>query len=609
MHKIFLWSSTLVFGIMSFVFFGCSKDNSQNRDSDRSGIVTFRMETPDLQVFTKTSGKVQENGTTTDKFAFYQFSGNGEFERCYTTDYSAMRPDGSSTLVYDLFTGKFTGVKKFVIVRSSTSESFPNLQLGETIDYMLDARTASSDGNKVFPCVMSSLSADGNPWIQIDAVESAVGETAVSMPRNVARIDIINNPEESGVEIEKVFVKNARSTGYIAQTMKPTEDFYSSVLEMPASSLSEGKSFYLYPTVLSGKSEQDTKTVIWATTKLAGSSEVGPEIKLAIDSDIEVKSNYIYEMRVNAGNPGNGFELTEQDWTDGSQSDWLPAGSGITLPNDKAEIIEGTVIKGTYVKVGPEASLPYKITKTVIDSDPQDIKMTSDNDFPYWLDVKSSTMAVGENIYRHDVVFTVSDPSPGDHTRFAITYPEGSEDDSEIMSFGFIDPYPGTPLPCLSWGSYFYSPVHAGQEGYLKRNLNEKAFYAGKTGYTIEHTANMINDVAVNPCPEGWRPVTDREAKEFLSWVGSNLKNKMGKGIYTYNLFGNPSEATNVRIFAGYARSAGPEYKDIACFGTWPNVAWLQIDEENLKVLSTTYDNEWVVDKDYGIPYRCIRSK
>lgn len=609
MHKFNLWSCASILGIATLALAGCSKDNSQNQNSERSGIVTFRMDTPDLQVFTKASDKVSENGTTSDKFAFYQFSSNGEFERCYTTDYSAMRPDGKAALVYDLVTGRFSGEKKFVILRSSNAENFPNLELGETMDDMTTAKTPSSDGSQVVPNLMSSASADGEPWILVNAKECAKGETVVSMPRNVARIDIINNPEESGVEINRVFVKNARSTGFVAQTSTPTDDLYTSVLEIPASSLSGGKSFYLYPTVLSGELDQDTKTAIWATTKIAGKNEVGPEIRLAIESDVEVKSNFIYEMKVNIYNPGNGFELTEQGWTDGTQSDWLLAGSGIMLPNDKATIFEGTDIKGTYIKVGPEASLPYKITKVVIDNNSKDFVMTSDNDFPYWLDVKSSTAAVGENIYRHDIVFTVSDPSPGDQTRFAITYPEGCDDDKEIMSFGFIDPYPGTPLPCLSWDSYFYSPIHAGQAGYLKRNLSEKAFFAGKTGYTLENTEGMINDVATNPCPEGWRTITDSEAKEFLSWVGDNLRNKMGQGIYTFNLFGNPSEATNLRIFGGYARNVGPEWKDIACFGTWPNVAWLQIDDVNLKVMSTTYGNQWSVTQDYGVPYRCIRRK
>lgn len=48
MHKIYLWSCASILGMADSALTGCRKDNSYN--SERSGIVTFQMETPDLQV-------------------------------------------------------------------------------------------------------------------------------------------------------------------------------------------------------------------------------------------------------------------------------------------------------------------------------------------------------------------------------------------------------------------------------------------------------------------------------------------------------------------------------------------------------------------------------
>ena len=48
MNKFNLWSCASILGIATLALAGCSKDNSQNQNSERSGIVTFRMDTPVL---------------------------------------------------------------------------------------------------------------------------------------------------------------------------------------------------------------------------------------------------------------------------------------------------------------------------------------------------------------------------------------------------------------------------------------------------------------------------------------------------------------------------------------------------------------------------------
>lgn len=608
MHKFCFKACTLLSGIGVFLLTGCSGKLENDSSADKIATVRFRIDVPSFQVYTKSLN--HENGTTADKFAFYQFGENDIYERTYVTDYSAMGLDGT-TLTYSLVTGKYSGHKKYVIVRATDGEILPKLNLGDTMKDILEAKTPDSNGGLASPGIMSSMSADGNAWIDIDNIAVAGCMAESLLPRRVARVDILNNPEETGLEIDDIFVRNAMSTVFIANTPGATGDVCADVQKISSRELVGGKSFYLYPTTLTADTEHASMTSIWATTRLVGKNEVGPEVRLSLAENMDIKANYIYELTVNkvSGGEGGGFELTERNWSDGSPSDWIPAGNCIVTQNDKAEIIEATQIKGTYVKV-PWNSFPYKITKTVIDNKAEDFIMTSDSDFPTWLKITSTTTNVGDNMYRHDVVYVVNSPKPGDNTRYAITYPEGCTDDKEILSIGFIDPYPGTPLPCLSWGSNFYSPVHVGQTGYLSVNRSDKAYYAGKTAYTIDDKdIPFKNDEKAEPCPEGWRTLTDSEAEDLLKWIGSNLRSKEAEGVYTYNLFGNPLESTNIRIQGGYARTVGPERKDIACYGTWPNVAWIHIDDVNLKYTGGTFGSEWSITEGYGIPYRCIRSK
>ena len=66
-----------------------------------------------------------------------------------------------------------------------------------------------------------------------------------------------------------------------------------------------------------------------------------------------------------------------------------------------------------------------------------------------------------------------------------------------------------------------------------------------------------------------------------------------------------------MRILAGYPYNNKniTNVKDLACFGTWPNVAWVNIKQPDLTIQDQTFNSEWKVTKDYGIPYRCIRDK
>ena len=51
----------------------------------------------------------------------------------------------------------------------------------------------------------------------------------------------------------------------------------------------------------------------------------------------------------------------------------------------------------------------------------------------------------------HEIVYTVT-AHPVKTSQFAITHLSGAVTDENLLAIGFVDPYPGTPLPCLSRG-------------------------------------------------------------------------------------------------------------------------------------------------------------
>ncbi len=89
---------------------------------------------------------------------------------------------------------------------------------------------------------------------------------------------MLNDPAESGLVIDKVYIKNRYTQGFIGDISGNAGNISSDVLEIPAADLANDgkKSFYLYPTQLTSTLEQNEKTVVWATTKLANTNTEGP---------------------------------------------------------------------------------------------------------------------------------------------------------------------------------------------------------------------------------------------------------------------------------------------------------------------------------------------
>lgn len=608
-----LWLSAVVFS-------ACSKDNEGVDDSgslnSKKGKITFNLQVPGAFT-TRTAGVGDENGGTNDKIAFYQFDREGKYEQKYVYDYAAAsvgNDNGVRTYSVELASPS-TGEKRFVVVESDNENNFPDLDESKGIDDLLNSRTMAASGKLAAPFVMSNAKADnGKGYVTVAHVQAADNQVNVKLKRRVARFDLVNDPIESGVVLDRVYIKNRRTQGFVGDVDGVTGTVSTDVLEIPAAELANGgKSFYLYPTRLTSVIDQEEKTVIWATTKLVDTDKEGPALYLNLTDELDVEANYLYQLNTKKNAGSASFDLSVEEWKDGTSIDWVTIGDGITVMDDKATIIAGTEIKGTYVKIAADATMPYTIRRAVTDYNPATLDAAYDGNLPAWLTISSSTEDAGSGLYRHEIVYTVT-AHPAKTSQFAITHLNGTVSDENLLVIGFADPYPGTPLPCLSWGEKLYSPVHCRQSTYLVHNTVDKAYFCGAEGYTFNTPmkGKTGDEAAKNLCPEGWTALNDAEAKDYILWVGEHLKSQATQSVYTYCWFDKDGEATDLRILGGYPyNKATPNVKDLACYGAWPSVAWLNINEKDLSIKDKTfYDyNNWKVTKDYGIPYRCIRDK
>lgn len=599
--------------LSAILFASCQKsDEEPNNLPPGKGKVIFNLHTPGT-FLTRGADVDGENGGTKDKIAFYQFNKEGKYEQRYVLNYAVATSvnENNNTRSYSLeLTSSTKGEKRFIIVESGNESNFPSMSESNTINDLLNSKTIAENGKLNPPFVMSNVKTDGKEYVTVANVESPENQVNVKLKRRVARFDLLNDPTESGVVIDKVYIKNRYTQGFIGDVSGNAGNISVDMLEIPAADLAnDRKSFYLYPTQLTSILDQNEKTVVWATTKLANTNTAGPTLYLNLASDINVEANYLYQLNTKRIAGSAGFDISVEEWKDGTSIDWVTVENGISTMDNKAKIIAGTEIKGTYVKIGADATMPYTIKRVVTDYSSTTLEALYDGSLPSWLTVLSSTTAAGSGLYRHEIIYTVTG-RPGNSYQYAVTYLNGSVSDENLLVIGFIDPYPGTPLPCLSWGNKLYSPIHAKQTTYLTHNHVDKVYYCGAKGYAFNTNMSSIkNDVSINPCPDGWSTLNDKEAEDYISWVGKNLKSQVTESVYAYRWFEPVGEGTYMRILAGYPTAKDPNLKDLATFGTWPNVAWVNIKLSDLTVQDQTFGNAWVVKDKYGIPYRCIRDK
>lgn len=603
--------------ILLALFTSCQSDDDDSRTGNNAQLSftlpnssSFAMNTAGAG--NSMAGTGSENGGANDKIAFYQFDQNGNYERKYVLNYADATATTNDTRTYSIDISEAgEGEKRFVIIESADANDFPNMIKTNTVGDLANTQTVAEYAVLTAPFVMSNAKDNDKLYVTVSDIQNTKTPISVKLKRRVARFDLVNDSDVSGLIIDKVYVKNRRTRGFIGDIEGNAGEVSTDVLEIPAESLTNGgTSFYLYPTELTGTLNQDEKTVVWATTRFVDTNATGPKLHLDITTDINVEANRLYQLNVKKVDGSMGFDITVVDWTDGNSLDWITVDDGIYLPDNKAVLTEGTDVKGTHVKITAETPLPYTI-KRVKTSSKATADAAWDGGLPSWLSISSTTTMAGSSIYRHEFTYTVTE-RPSKTDLFAITYLTGSTSDDDLLVIGFVDPYPGTPLPCLSWGNRFFSPTHAKQSTYLAHNTKDKAYFCGNQGYTFDiDMSGKSNDVSVNPCPAGWSPLNDNEAKDYLSWIGDNLKKQIAESVYSYSWYDgeDASKATDVRILGGYPKSQTPNYKDIAVFGTWPNAAWIEVNLPGLTVGATTYGNEWPISGDYGVPYRCIRDK
>ena len=136
-----------------------------------------------------------------------------------------------------------------------------------------------------------------------------------------------------------------------------------------------------------------------------------------------------------------GFDISVEEWKDGTSIDWVTIEDGISVMDDKATVIAGTDIKGTYVKIAADATMPYTIKRVVTDYSSAALDAAYDGSLPKWLTISSSTKDAGSGLYRHEIIYTVT-AHPEKTSQFAITHLNGAVSDENLLVIGFADPYP-----------------------------------------------------------------------------------------------------------------------------------------------------------------------
>ena len=120
-----------------------------------------------------------------------------------------------------------------------------------------------------------------------------------------------------------------------------------------------------------------------------------------------MEANYLYQLNTKKIAGSTGFDISVEEWKDGTSIDWVTIEDGISVMDDKATIIAGTEIKGTYVKIAADAAMPYTIKRVVTDYSSAALDAAYDGSLPAWLTISSSTKNAGSGLYRHEIIYTV----------------------------------------------------------------------------------------------------------------------------------------------------------------------------------------------------------
>ena len=121
--------------LSAIVFAGCQKNDDTPNDLPLSkGEIIFNLHVPGA-FLTRATGLGDENGSSRDKIAFYQFNKEGKYEQRYVLNYAAASfvAESGNTRSYTLeLTSSTGGEKRFVIVESEDENNFPSMSESNT---------------------------------------------------------------------------------------------------------------------------------------------------------------------------------------------------------------------------------------------------------------------------------------------------------------------------------------------------------------------------------------------------------------------------------------------------------------------------------------------
>lgn len=170
--------------LSAIVFAGCQKNDDTPNDLPSSkGEIIFNLHVPGA-FLTRATGLGDENGSSRDKIAFYQFNKEGKYEQRYVLNYAAATSvaESGNTRSYTLeLTSSTEGEKRFIIVESEDENNFPSMSESNTINDLLKSKTVVENGKLNPPFVMSNVRTDGKEYVTIADVESSDNQVDVNL--------------------------------------------------------------------------------------------------------------------------------------------------------------------------------------------------------------------------------------------------------------------------------------------------------------------------------------------------------------------------------------------------------------------------------------------
>ncbi|MDR1259582.1 MAG: hypothetical protein LBK65_09975 [Tannerellaceae bacterium] len=247
-------------------------------------------------VVTYTAASAEEGGSASDDVVIYAFSPSLRFVQRYAIPYSGGTPVAGGGRQYSI-TMRGSGKHNFVFLQAPASYPFPELSAGSSLGALTAVLTPTVNGRLSPPFVMSNTPTNGKPYITVESIENQTAPIQVSMKSRVARIDLDYN--DSGHTILGVDISNAATAGRMLDSdyapAAPSSGGVTYSLS-PSDLTNNGRSFYLYPTVL-GAGATGTTITIHAKLNIDGSDKT---YTVMAGADIPIEAGRLYSFGINS---------------------------------------------------------------------------------------------------------------------------------------------------------------------------------------------------------------------------------------------------------------------------------------------------------------------